>query len=184
VSTEVESGRSSDRPELEKGLAHCRVTGAALVVANISRLTRSALFLSKLLEAAVEVRFCDLPRIEGPTGRFMLQQMAAVAELEAGPIGDRTWKALAAAKARGQKLGNPQNLRNRDIGCANGQVVRVKAANSRAADLKPIIGEIRAAGAVSLREIAPGLNSRGILTAREGRWSAIQVQRVLARIPT
>jgi hypothetical protein len=32
------------------------------------------------------IRFADLPAIEGPTGRFMLQQMAAVAELEAGLI--------------------------------------------------------------------------------------------------
>jgi DNA invertase Pin-like site-specific DNA recombinase len=79
---EVESGRSSDRPELAKALARCRVMGATLIVANVSRLTRSVAFLSRLIEAGVEVRFCDLPRIEGPTGRFMLQQMAAVAELE------------------------------------------------------------------------------------------------------
>ena len=62
-----------------------------------------------------------------------------------------------------------------------GRVVRIKAANGRALDLTPIIAEIRAAGAVSLREIAAGLNCRGILTARGGRWSAVQVQRVLAR---
>ena len=99
--TEVESGKSSDRPELAKALAAARLHRAPLVVANVSRLTRSLAFLSKLLEAGVDVRFCDLPQIEGPTGRFMLQQMAAVAELEAGMIGDRTRKALAAAKARG-----------------------------------------------------------------------------------
>jgi len=102
---EVESGRSSERPQLARALTRCRVTRATLVVANVSRLTRSVAFLSRLLEAGVEVRFCDLPQIEGPTGKFMLQQMAAVAELEAGLIGDRTRKALAAAKARGVKLG-------------------------------------------------------------------------------
>ena len=32
------------------------------------------------------VQFADLPAIEGPAGRFMLQQMAAVADLEAGLI--------------------------------------------------------------------------------------------------
>jgi DNA invertase Pin-like site-specific DNA recombinase len=68
-------------------------------------LTRSVAFLSKLLEADVEIRFVDLPSIEGATGRFILQQMASVAELEAGMIGERTKRALAAAKARGQKLG-------------------------------------------------------------------------------
>ncbi len=179
---EVESGKSTDRPELEKALARCRIMDAALVVANVSRLTRSVAFLSKLLEAGVEVRFCDLPKIEGPTGRFMLQQMAAVAELEAGLIGDRTKKALAAAKARGKKLGNPQNLRNRDVGSVNGRAVRIKAANNRAADLVPIITQVREAGAVSLREIAEGLNNQGVYTPRGNRWSAVQIQRVLARI--
>ena len=38
----------------------------ALVVANVSRLTRSVAFLSKPLAADVEIRFVDLPSIEGP----------------------------------------------------------------------------------------------------------------------
>lgn len=62
-------------------------------------------FLTRLLDSGVDVRFCDLPRIEGPTGRFILQQMASVAELEAGFISDRTKKASAAVKAKGKKLG-------------------------------------------------------------------------------
>ncbi len=179
---EVESGRSLQRPELEKALSRCRIMRVSLIVANVSRLTRSVAFLSKLLEAGVDVRFCDLPKIEGPTGRFMLQQMAAVAELEAGLIGDRTKKALAAAKARGKKLGNPQNLTNRDVGSANGRAVRIKAANDHAADLAPIVSEIQAAGAGSLRAIAEALNARGIQSRRGGPWSAVQVQRLLARI--
>ena len=59
-------------------------------MAKVDRLTRSLAFLSRLIEAGVDVRFCDLPKIEGPAGRFMLQQMAAVAELEAGMICKRT----------------------------------------------------------------------------------------------
>jgi Resolvase, N terminal domain len=82
--TEVESGKRRDRPELEKALAAARLHRCPLVVAKVDRLTRSVSFLSRLLEAGVDVRFADLPAIEGPTGRFMLQQMAAVAELEAG----------------------------------------------------------------------------------------------------
>ncbi len=176
---EVESGRKSDRPELVKALAHCRVMGATLVVANVSRLTRNPNFMTKLVEAGVEVRFCDLPKIEGPAGKFMLRQMLAVAELEAGLISERTRKALAAAKARGQKLGNPQNLRNQDLGGANGRVSRSRIAQGRASDLTPIMAEIKADGAVSLREIAAGLNQRGIQTTRGGSWSAVQVKRAL-----
>ena len=70
-----------------------------LVVARVDRLTRSVAFLSRLLEAGVDVRFADLPMIEGATGRFLLQQMAAVAELEAGMISARTKAALAAGRA-------------------------------------------------------------------------------------
>src|SRR5688500_16956154 len=81
---EIESGRRGDRPELAAALALCRAHRAALVVAKLDRLTRSVAFLSRLLEAGVEVRFCDLPQIEGPTGRFLLNSMVAVAELEAG----------------------------------------------------------------------------------------------------
>ena len=103
--TEIESGKRSDRPELDKALAAARLHRAAIVVAKVDRLTRSVAFLSQLLEAGVDVRFADLPEIEGPTGRFMLQQMAAVAELEAGLISKRTREALAAAKARGKTLG-------------------------------------------------------------------------------
>jgi DNA invertase Pin-like site-specific DNA recombinase len=108
--TEVESGRQSDRPELDKALAAARVRRVPLVVAKVDRLTRSVAFLSRLLEAGVDVRFADLPAIEGPTGRFMLQQMAAVAELEAGMISSRTKAALAAAKARGKKLGGNRGV--------------------------------------------------------------------------
>jgi DNA invertase Pin-like site-specific DNA recombinase len=178
---EVESGRRSERPELDKALTHCRVMGATLIVANVSRLTRSVAFLSRLLEGNVEVRFCDLPQIEGPTGKFMLQQMAAVAELEAGLISDRTKKALAAAKARGVKLGSPANLRGQAMGGARGRVSISRMAARRAADLAPVIASVQAAGAMSLREIAGGLNARGIKTARGGEWSAVQVKRVLER---
>ena len=76
-----------------------------IVVAKVDRLTRSVAFLSRLLEAGIDVRFADLPAIEGATGKFLLQQTAAVAELEAGMISARTKAALAAAKRRGTKLG-------------------------------------------------------------------------------
>jgi DNA invertase Pin-like site-specific DNA recombinase len=139
-------------------------------------------FLCRLLDAGVEVRFCDLPQIEGPTGRFMLQQMAAVAELEAGFIGERTRKALAAVKARGTRLGKPENLKGRDVGSAKGQATRVNRAKGRAADLAPVIADVKASGASSLRQIASALNARGIRTARGGEWSAVQVKRTLERL--
>jgi DNA invertase Pin-like site-specific DNA recombinase len=181
--TEVESGKRSDRPQLAKALAAARVHRAPLVVAKVDRLTRSLAFLSRLLEAGVEVRFCDLPKIEGPTGRFMLQQMAAVAELEAGMISDRTKKALKAAKDRGVKLGGNRGVSVDDAARKASIAVRSRKASSRASDLAPVISELQEAGITSLGALAKSLTDRGIPTARGGNvWTAMQVSRVLARL--
>lgn len=139
-------------------------------------------FLTRLLDSGVDVRFCDLPRIEGPTGRFILQQMASVAELEAGFISDRTKKALAAAKARGKKLGGDRGVIGEATWLAGAAAVRTRSLE-RAKDLKPTIEELRRGGVTSLSGIAEALTATGIPTARGGStWSAVQVSRVLARI--
>jgi Recombinase len=57
-----------------------------------------------------------------------------------------------------------------------------EGAMQRAADIGPTIKSLQAEGATTLRAIAAGLNAQGIPTARGGRWSAIQVMRVLARL--
>ena len=181
--TEVESGRRSDRPELDKALAAARLHRCPLVVSKVDRLTRSVAFLSRLLEAGVDVRFADLPQIEGATGRFLLQQMVAVAELEAGMISARTKAALEAAKRRGVILGG-----NR--GVYPSSKIRRKAietlsarADQRARDLAATIKHLQVSGAGSLRAIAKGLNKAGIPTPRGGgTWSAVQVRRTMARL--
>lgn len=176
--TEVESGKRSDRPQLDKALAAARLHRVPLVVSKVDRLTRSVSFLSRLLDAGVDVRFADLPQIEGATGRFILQQMVAVAELEAGMISARTKAALAAAKRRGVKLGGDRGV----IPSAKTRSKALRAikakADARAADVLTRIDEL---GDKSLRTIAADLNSAGIPTARGGEWSATQVSRVLAR---
>ena len=181
--TEVETGKRSDRPQLQKALAKARVHKCPIVVAKVDRLTRSVAFLSKLLEANVDVRFADLPQIEGHTGRFLLQQMASVAELEAGMISDRTKKALAAAKKRGKKLGGDRGV----VPTAKSSALARKAleaqADARAADIAPLVKQLQEAGKTSLRAIAAGLNEQRIPTARgTGMWSAVQVQRVMERL--
>jgi DNA invertase Pin-like site-specific DNA recombinase len=181
--TEVESGKNSDRPALERALMAAQLHRASLVVSKVDRLTRSAAFLSRLLEAGVDVRFADLPQIEGATGRFLLQQMVAVAELEAGMISARTKAALAAAKRRGVKLGGNRGVKPGARMRAASKAALQKRSNTRAALIAPTIAELRAGGADSLRAIAAGLNEKGIPTARgEGEWTATQVARVLERI--
>ena len=180
--TEVESGKRSDRPALDQALGAARLHRVPLVVSKVDRLTRSVAFLSRLLEAGVDVRFADLPQIEGATGRFLLQQMVAVAELEAGMISKRTKDALAAAKRRGKQLGGDRGARLTVKARKAGNAAVARAAAARAADVAPVIAQLQASGAKSLRAIAAGLNARGIPTARgRGQWSAVQVARVVER---
>jgi DNA invertase Pin-like site-specific DNA recombinase len=185
---ETESGKRSDRPELAKALAHAKAIGATLVIAKLDRLARNTLFLLTLVNSGVDLAFCDLPQVPpGATGRFILTQMASVAELEAGLISERTKAALAAAKARGVKLGNPNGaraLRGKQVG--NKQAVAaVKAkADHRAANLRTIVDAIRSQRITSVRSIAAELNARGILTPRGGSWHPTSVARLLSRLAT
>ncbi|NEW87040.1 resolvase [Rhodopseudomonas sp. WA056] len=184
---ETESGRKSDRPKLAAALSHAKAIGAKLVFAKLDRLTRNVDLLRSLVASDVELIFCDLPSVPpGPMGKFLLTQMAAVAELEAGLIGERTKKALAAAKARGAKLGNPNGaraLRGKQTGNAEA-VARIKQkAQQRATDLNGIIEDFRRSGISTVRAITDELNRQGINAPRGGQWHPTAVQRMLKRLP-
>ena len=182
---EVESGRRADRPQLAEAVALCRAHRAALIVAKVDRLARSQAFLSRLLEAGIEVRFCDLPQIEGPTGRFLLQSMMAVAELEAGMISARTKAALAASKARGKKLGGFRGRAGTSIDTAAARAARARAANERAEALAPILARIDPFSSAPLRTVAALLTAEEIPTpSGRGTWTASTVVRVRARLMT
>lgn len=175
---EIESGKRKDRPKLAEALSLCRAHKATLIIAKLDRLARNVNFISNLMEAGVEFVAVDLPQ----ANRLTVHIMAAMAEHEAAMISARTKAALAAAKARGTQLGG-YRWNSLKIG-TKGRTASIQArrenAAKRAADLFPIVETIQAEGAGSLREIAAGLNQRGITTARGGNWSAVQVQRLLA----
>lgn len=179
---EAESGKRDDRPELSKALAHCRRTGATLVVAKLDRLSRNAAFLMQVYEGSGEggVVFCDLPTIPaGPVGKFMVQQMAAVAELEAGMISARTKAALAAAKARGVQMGGFRGVK---VDPKLGLAARQEGARSFADRILPIVQPMRDSGA-SLRAIAAELEVQRIATPRGGtKWTAAAVSRLLETV--
>jgi DNA invertase Pin-like site-specific DNA recombinase len=176
--TEVESGKRSDRPELAKALATCRLHGARLVIAKLDRLSRNAAFLFNLRDAGVEFVAADMPN----ANQLTVGIMAVVAEDEAKRISERTKAALQAAKARGKKLGGFRGA----MPTARMNKLSAKALQARtgaqAADLAPIIKQLQEAGKTSLRAIAAGLNEQGIPTARGGEWSSPQVMRVLERL--
>src|SRR5207248_8448657 len=112
-------------------------------------------------------------------GRFFLTQMVAVAELEAGLVSERTKAALAAAKRRGIKLGNPNLVE----ASASGVSSIKRNADAFAQQVLPVIREIQEGGARSHRAIAQVLAARGVPTARGGRWTPVQVRAVLRRGP-
>jgi DNA invertase Pin-like site-specific DNA recombinase len=177
---EVEHGtrKGNNRPQLAAALAQCRVSGATLVIAKLDRLARNVAFTSNLMESSVDFIACDYPQ----ANRLTVHILASVAEHEAEMISTRTKLALAAAKRKGTVLGGDRGNTHLIYEKGNRASAQVRSgqAQRRAADLLPVIADLRNEGSVSLREIAAGLNQRGIPTARGGGWSAVQVSRVLA----
>src|ERR1700712_2310471 len=170
---EVESGKVNSRPALAWALAACRAHKATLVIAKLDRLSRNVRFLLSIVEGTGDggVVFCDLPTVPaGPVGKFLITQMAAVAELEAGLISQRTKAALAAAKARGVKLGNPQLKAGTPALALAAAAASSAQAKRRAADVLPLIRQAQAAGATTLQTIAHPMTARGIPSpgGREG----------------
>jgi DNA invertase Pin-like site-specific DNA recombinase len=171
--TEVESGKHSDRAQLRAAQAACKKHRATLVIAKLDRLSRNVHFLSGLMEAGTKFIAVDNPN----ANKLTIHILAAVAEDERERISARTKAALAAAKARGQKLGNPRLA----DACAAVNASRQEAACAFAAEVLPIIREIQASGISSLRGVANALSERGVKTARGGAWTAVQVGDILAR---
>src|SRR5215472_2402337 len=105
---EVETGKGSDalerRPELAAALAAARKAKCPVIVAKLDRLSRDVHFISGLMAHRVPFVVAELGANTDP---FMLHLYAALAEKERALISARTKAALAAKKAQGAKLGNP-----------------------------------------------------------------------------
>ncbi len=179
--TEVESGKRADRPELVKALHLAKVTGATLVIAKLDRLSRNAAFLLALRDSGVRFVAVDIPEANDLTVGIM----ALVAQAEREAISRRTKEALAVAKARGVKLGNPNGAAALKRAGKGGVALRTAVsanAVSFAADLGPVVADIRAAGHISLSAIAADLTARGIQTRRGGTWQVSNVRVLMRRL--
>ena len=178
---EIESGRKTDkdRPELRKALEHCRKEGANLIVAKLDRLARNVSFLSSLLENDVEIVFCDFPQ----ANKMVLHILAAISQYEAELIATRTKQALAAKKARGTKLGNPEHLLNKhqeavaNSNRTNSEKARINPNNKRAvAFLKVLVAQD-----ITLNRMAETLNREGFVTSQGFQFTPSTVYKLIKR---
>ncbi len=174
---EVESGKRDDRPELAKALHHAKVTGATLVIAKLDRLSRNLAFLATLQDAGTKFVAADMPE----ANELTIHIMAVMAQAERKAISRRTKEALAAAKKRGTKLGNPMGAKAFGPYEGNGAAVEAIKAKAKAFadDVMPIVEAIRSEGHTTLRAVAAQLNERGIVTARGGKWGPQSVSDIV-----
>lgn len=169
---DIESGTDDDRPELKKAVELAKREEAELLVSKLDRLSRRVSFIAALMDdKKLKLRVAAMPHAD----KFQLHIYAALAEQERDFISLRTKAALTAAKARGKKLGGlrDKTMKRNDAVKANAQ--------RRAEKVAGIVVPLREAGK-SLRDIAAELDRAGVETARGGKWSAAQVNRVLSRI--
>lgn len=156
--TEVQSGADDSRPELARAIAHAKQEGATLLVAKLDRLSRRVALIAQLIDdPKLAVQVANMPNAD----KFQLHIYAALAEQERDFIAARTRAGLAAARAKGARLGGlrPNTITRND---------QAKAKATAAAErLRPVLAALQAQGA-SLRQMAQALAAAGT-TTRNGK---------------
>ncbi len=171
--TEIETGKGSNaltkRVILRDAITYTKKNNATLIIAKLDRLARNVLFIATLLESKAKFVCADMPEANNLT----IQIMAAMAEYEAKRISERTKEALAQAKLRGVRLGNP-NLRIDNTR-------RIEQAGAFAENLRTTIQAYMGNG-LSQRQIVDQLNKTGVKTHRGKEWYLMSLQRIIKRL--
>ena len=166
---EIETGKGYDalerRPQLDAALKAAKKLKAPVIIAKLDRLSRDVAFIAGLMSARVPFIVCELGANVDP---FMLHIYAAVAEKERRMIAQRTTDALAAAKARGVKLGNPEQARKNS-----------DDADAFAESLRPVVMPVIN---MSSRRLATYLNAQGIKTPTGKAWQSETARRLTNRL--
>ncbi|MCB4428490.1 recombinase family protein [Synechococcus sp. MU1643] len=170
---EVETATDNDRPELTKAIAQCKATGATLLVARLDRLSRRVSFIASLLEEkGLEFKVASMPHAD----KFQLHIYSALAEQEREFISARTKAGLAAAKARGVKLGGLRPNQER------ARAAQQAKADSEAERLRGFLSAFTT-NTATLAQIADALMAAGVKTpAGKSAWQPTQVARTMKRL--
>jgi DNA invertase Pin-like site-specific DNA recombinase len=173
--TDVETGKNDNRPQLLKAIELAKQTNSILVIAKLDRLSRNLTFISTLMDAKIKFLCCDMP----DANELTIHIFAALAQWERVRIADRTRTALQALKARGKKLGKPENFTEevRKMGPARLKQIAIENPNNQKA--KKVINLLNRNGR-NLREIAIELNEAGFRTSKGSQFGPEQVRRLIS----
>ena len=157
------------RPVLQRALNLCRKHKATLLVATLSRLTRdAATCLTLMKDSSIEFKVASMPS----ANNLQLGIYAVLNEEERRSCGVRTRNALAAAKERGIKLGNPK--------LAEMNKIRKHKARIFAYEHAELIKNLRSENK-TYRQICDFLNSSGIKTRNGKCFYPVHIHRILKR---
>jgi DNA invertase Pin-like site-specific DNA recombinase len=175
--TEIETGTNKKkRVEIFNAIDFAKKNDAVLVIAKIDRLARNVFFVSSLMEAGVQFIACDLPQATN----FTIHLYAALGEMEAKLISERTKNALAEKKKQGFVLGTPANL-TFEAKMKGVEATREKArSNSNNVQASKLTIEYREQGK-SYDWIAFRLNELKVFTANSKLHNSTSVHRLYKR---
>ena len=167
--------------ELQKAMECAKKNNATLVVAKSDRFRNleQALEVYRLMDGSIY--FCDVPIAEdAATYKFMLSLSWSLAEREAAITSLRTRQALAAKRARGESIGNP-NAKITNEMISNSVASRRKDAQLNENNRKAYkLASLLMAQGKTVTEVSRELNENGYKTSTGKMWQTIQVQRLLA----
>ena len=119
IEVEISSRRNTKERRIDELRAKL-ADGDTLIVAELSRLGRNMFetlnIINALGESGVRIIFVRQPELstDGPQTKLLLAIYSYFAETEREFISLRTKQGLAAARARGKKLGRPKGSRNKE----------------------------------------------------------------------
>jgi len=173
---EVESGKQNNRPELNKAIESSQSNSAILLIAKLDRLSRNAGFIFQLRDSKVDFVAADMPEMN----TLNVGIVAVMAQHERELISSRTKAALQIKKAKGYKLGKPENLT--PIARLKGLIVRMENARNNTANRRAsaLILMYRAQG-LSYCSIADKLNENGFKSRMGKGYYASSVRQLYLR---